>query len=138
MSNSVPTRLQENSRMLWIQLLAGPVLWSAHFMIGYLLVEAFCQAGWNFNILGFNGLSFLIVVLTILAVIGTGLFALKSYRGWKRINSDGSFRDQFRESSRWSEEPSEFMYFSGLLLSILFAVTIFMVGLPALFLSPCR
>jgi hypothetical protein len=137
MSDLVPSRQEPNSRLLWIQLLAGPVLWSVHFLLSYLLVEAACQAGWDFRLLGFNGLSFIVIVLTVLAVIGTGLFALRSYRGWKDLHEDRSLRDEFRDSSYWFEGPLDFMYFSGLLLSILFAVTILMVGLPAIFLQPC-
>jgi hypothetical protein len=122
---------------LWTQLLAGPVLWSVHFLVSYLLVETFCQAGWNFQILGFNGLSFLVIVFTILAVLGTGLFGLKSYRGWKHVRAGRSLRDQFRENSHWFESPAEFVTFSGFLLSILFAATILMAGLPSFFLQPC-
>jgi len=137
MSEMVPTGQKENSRMLWIQLLAGPILWSVHFLVGYLLVEASCQAGWNFELLGFNGLSFIIIVLTILAVVGTGLFALKSYRGWKGLRAGRSLREELRESASWFEGAVDFMYFSGFLLGILFGLTILMVGLPALFLQPC-
>jgi Ca2+/Na+ antiporter len=133
MSQVIPPR-EESPWMFWAQLLAGPVLWSVHFLISYLLVEAFCKMGWSFTVLGFQGISFIVIVLTVLAVIATVLFSLKSYRGWKRTNANYSLKDQFRDKSQWSEG---FVYFSGFLLSVLFAVTILMVGLPALFLHPC-
>jgi hypothetical protein len=136
MSEVVPGQ-EINSRQLWIQLLAGPVLWSVHFLVSYLIVEAACQAGWNFTLLGMSGLSFLVIVLTVLAVLGTVLFAFKSYRGWRNFHGDRRLQDQFREGGGWFEGPVDFMYFSGLLLSILFAIVILMVGLPALFLQPC-
>lgn len=123
--------------MWWVQLLAGPVLWSLHFIVGYLLVEASCRAGWNFQILGMNGLSFIVIALTVLAVLGAILFGVTSYRGWRSVNSERSLRDELRDTSRWSDEPTEFMYLSGFLLSVFFALTIGMVGLPALFLHPC-
>jgi hypothetical protein len=137
MSDVVPPRQEISSRFLWIQLLAGPILWSIHFLLSYLLVEAGCQAGWNFSILGLNGLSFIVIVLTLLAVAGTVLFALRSYRGWRDRHEDRSLRQEFRETAAWFEGPVDFMYFSGLLLSVLFAATTLMVGLPALFLHPC-
>jgi hypothetical protein len=137
MSQAAPPRQETNSRMLWIQLLAGPVLWSVHFLLSYLIVEAACQAGWNFNILGINGLSCIIIILTILALLGTLLFSLRSYRGWRDLHVDRTLMDEFQESSSWFEGPVDFMYISGLLLSALFAATILMVGLPALFLQPC-
>ena len=123
--------------MLWVQLLAGPLLWSIHFLIGYLMIEASCRAGWNFQILGMNGLSFMVIALTVLAVLGAILFGVTSYRGWRSANTGRSLRGQLRDTSRWSDDPAEFVYFSGFLLSVLFAVTIVMVGLPALFLQPC-
>ena len=137
MSESVPARQGTESRMLWVQLLAGPILWSIHFLLSYLVVETFCRAGWNFNILGTSGLSFIVIVLTILAVLATALFALRSYRGWRGIHADRRLRDEFRESASWFEGSTDFMFFTGFLLSVLFAATILMVGLPALFLQPC-
>jgi len=137
MSELGPSVQKSNSFMLWIQLLAGPVLWSTHFLTSYLLVEAFCQMGWNFSILGIHGLSFLVIAFTVLAVLGTVLFSLRSYRNWKTMHADRSLRDQFQENSSWFSGPVDFMYFSGFLLSALFAVTILMVGIPALFLRPC-
>lgn len=137
MSESVPARQETDSRMLWIQLLAGPTLWSLHFLLSYLIVETFCQAGWNLNILGIGGLSFIVIVLTLLAVVAAVLFALRSYRGWRAIHADRRLRDEFREGASWFEGTSDFMLFTGFLLSVLFAATILMVGLPALFLQPC-
>ena len=137
MSEFGPFVQKSNSFMLWIQLLAGPLLWSVHFLLSYMLVEAFCQMGWNFSILGIHGLSFLVIAFTVLAVLGTVLFSLRSYRNWKTMHADRSLRDQFQENSSWFSGPVDFMYFSGFLLSALFAVTILMVGIPALFLRPC-
>jgi hypothetical protein len=137
MTQVATSQQKMNSRILWIQFLAGPVLWSAHFLLSYFLVELFCQAGWHFRLLGMNGLSLIVIVLTILAILGTGLFGLKSYRGWRNIHTERSLRDEFRESSHWFEGTADFMYFSGLLLSVLFAATILMVGLPVFFLQPC-
>jgi len=137
MSDLVPPRQEASTRTLWVQLLAGPVIWSIHFLVSYLFVEAACQAGWNFTIVGIDGLSFMVITLTLLAVLGTALFAFKSYQGWRESHGDHSLRDQFQERTGWFEGPVDFMYFSGLMLSILFAVVILMVGLPALFLQPC-
>ena len=137
MSELGPSEQKSNSFMLWIQLLAGPLLWSAHFLLSYMLVETFCQMGWNFNILGIHGLSFLVILFTILAVLGTVLFSLRSYRYWKTMHADHSLRDQFQQNALWFKGPVDFMYFSGFLLSVLFAITILMVGVPALFLRPC-
>ena len=137
MSEAAPQGQRIDSRRLWVQLLAGPILWSVHFLVSYLIVEAACQSGWGFTLLGMSGLSFLVIVLTVLAVLGTVFFAFKSYRGWRSFHGERGLQDQFRDYSGWFEGPVDFMYFSGLLLSVLFAIVILMVGLPALFLQPC-
>ena len=134
MTRVVSPRQETN---IWIQLLAGPVIWSAHFLLGYLLVEAFCKMGWSFTILGLNGLSFIVIVLTLLAVLGTVLFAFRSYHGWRNINQGRTLRDQFGNTAGWYDGPVEFVYLSGFFLSVLFAATILVVGIPALFLQPC-
>jgi hypothetical protein len=137
MSQAISSRQENNSLALWIRLLAGPIIWAAHFILGYLLVEAFCQTGLNFNILGINGLSFILVAITILAVVGSGYLGLQSYRGWGNMNKGKSFRERFKQTAHWTDEAVEFMYFSGFLLSVLFTATILMVGLPVFFLRTC-
>lgn len=137
MSQAVQTRQENNSWVLWVRLLAGPLIWAAHFMLGYLLVEAFCQTGLNFNVLGIDGLSFILVAITLLAVAGSAILGFQSYREWGNINKGMSLRDRLKQTERWSDEAVEFMYFSGFLLSVLFTATILMVGLPVFFLRTC-
>lgn len=124
--------------MIWVQLLAGPVIWSVHFLISYMLVEAICRvAGPDFRLLGFPGLNLIVVVLTVLAVAVIVFFIFKSYRSWRDIDRNRRLKEELQEDSRWSEGPEEFLYFSGLLLSGLFAASTLMVGIPALFLQSC-
>lgn len=137
MSQVVPSRQENSSLILWTRLLSGPIIWAAHFLLGYMLVEAFCQTGLHFNILGFNGLSFILVAITIIAVLGSAYLGLQSYRDWGNMNPGRSFRERFRQTEYWTDEAVEFMYFSGFLLSVLFTATIIMVGLPVLFLRIC-
>ena len=137
MSQAVPSRQESNSLLLWWRLLAGPIIWSAHFLVGYLLVEAFCQTGLRFTILGIDGLSLILVAITLVAVIGSGYLALQSYRNWGKLNPGKSFREKFEQTESWSEEAVEFIYFTGFLLSTLFTATIVMVGLPVFFLRTC-
>jgi hypothetical protein len=49
--------------------------------------EVFCNLGWNFTLLGINGLSFILGVITVLAVIGKSLFVLKSDRAKYGMNT---------------------------------------------------
>jgi hypothetical protein len=126
-----------NTWVLWMRLLAGPIIWAAHFILGYLLVEAFCQTGLHFNVLGIDGLSFILVAITLMAVIGSGYLGWQSYRDWGTFNKGTSFKERFKQTDQWSDEAVEFMHFSGFLLSMLFTATIIMVGLPVFFLRTC-
>lgn len=137
MSQAVPSRQENNSLALWIRLLAGPIIWAAHFIVGYLLVEAFCQTGLRFDILGIDGLSFILVAITLLAVIGSGYLGIQSYQNWGSLNPGKSFRERLEQAENWNEETVEFIYFTGFLLSTLFTATIVMVGLPVFFLRAC-
>lgn len=137
MSQVVSSRQENNTGILWVRLLAGPIIWAAHFVSGYVLVKAFCQTGLNFRILGIDGISFIFVAITLMAVIGSGYLGLQSYRSWGNMNQGKSVRNRFKESERWSAEAVEFIHFSGLLLSMLFTATILMVGLPVFFLRTC-
>lgn len=120
-------------------MLAGPVLWSVHFLISYLLVEAFCKLGGaDFNMLGVNGLSFILAVISVLAVAGTALAGVWVQRDRKRRRSDRAAEPDIGTVSHWAEDPVELMQLAGLLLSILFAATIIMVSVPVFVLQPCN
>jgi hypothetical protein len=123
--------------LLWLRLLAGPIVWAAHFLLGSLLVEAFCQTGLTFNILGIDGLPFILVAITLLAVFSAGYLGLQSYRNWGNMNMRLGFMERTKVTKHWSDEAVEFMYFTGFLLSLLFTATIVMVGLPVFFLRSC-
>lgn len=137
MSQVVPSGQDSQEPMGWFQLLAGPIFWSAHFLVSYLLVEAFCQMEWSFTLLGIDGLSVILVAATVAAAVGSGYFAYRSYGAWKKANKGGGLKEEFKETARWSEGPGEFMRFSGFLLGVLFTATIIVVGLPVFFLRPC-
>lgn len=137
MSQIVPSGNARQETIRWVRLLAGPVIWAAHFLLSYLLVEAFCQMGWNFALLGMDGLSFILVAATLAAAGGSGYFTFQSYGAWKSSNKGNGLKEEIRETARWSEGPGEFMDFSGFLLGVLFTATIIVVGLPVLFLRAC-
>lgn len=140
MSNVAPARSGNSSRMIWVQLLAGPVIWSVHFILSYMLTEAICRTGdpgLEIQLAGIPGLNLIVIVLTLLAVAAIVFFGTKAYRSWKLIDPDHRPMDELQEQTRWSEGANEFLYFSGFMLSALFGVATLMVGIPALFLQPC-
>ena len=142
-----PLRDNDDRPSLWYHLLAGPAIWGAYFLIGYGLLEVACNAqGFETRILGLTVLSILILILTLaaafLALVAGGI----SYRTWKagRSNGPATVHDSPVTRSDIVEAPGEadentarFAALIGVMLSGLFAFTILVTGLPALFLNPC-
>lgn len=121
-------------RSLWFGLLAGPIVWTIYFLLGYGLIESVCKLGLlESRILGLATVSTVIVGLTVLALLITLYAGFLAYRNWQRIKDDeldGSQSDR-------PEENSRFMALAGLLLSGLFSLTILLTGVPAFILPPC-
>lgn len=114
--------------------LAGPIIWSVHFMVVYLVAEAGCTGDGP-------GLSLfdppLPVVVTLAAtVIGAAaclLSALWGYRRWR------ARRDDHNASSATltGQDTGGLLSFGGFVMSLLGFATVLFVGVPAAVLGPC-
>jgi len=114
---------------LWFGLLAGPIIYSLHFLTVYWIAEAACQANLlRYRVLGLEAISFWVLLLTVVAAALTGYGALLAYRDWRRMRDN--------EAQNLPSYPP-FMAFVGLWLSASFTVVILLTGLPALFLVLC-
>jgi hypothetical protein len=113
--------------------LSGPVLWSVHFLVVYLVTDAGCTGGGT-------GLSALAPpVPTVVTLVATAVAALAclaaagmSYRRWRH--------DAVPRRHGTDVAPAEgvgSLAFVGFLLALLGFVTVLLVGLPALFLPAC-
>jgi glucan phosphoethanolaminetransferase (alkaline phosphatase superfamily) len=104
----------------WILLLAGPVVWYAYFWLVYLGVETGCRiAGSNSGTLGVSHLSLFTLALTAAAFLMILVAGIRNYRAWR------------------SAERAIGLPFAGLVLSVIFAMSVLATGLPALVLPPC-
>lgn len=122
-------KTREGWPSLWFGVLAGPIVYSLHFVAVYLLVEAACKAGLlQFTVLGINGISFWVVLLTLVAAGFTGYSTFVAYREWRQIQPT---------SEGGHEGHASLMAQVGLWLSGFFTVVILLTGLPALFLVVC-
>jgi hypothetical protein len=101
-------------------LLAGPVIWSVHFMVVYLAVEAGCTGdGPGLAVFDPPVPTILTIATTFVAALACLGTAAWGYRRWRAHAGDGS------------------LAFVGFLLSLLGVVSILLVGLPALVLPAC-
>ncbi len=141
------SHVQENTRILWQGLLAGPILYALYFITVYLLAEAACRtellAG---TIGGLPLLSATVLIITLAAALCTLVNGLSNYRHWRQRQPLPQQQQQ-RSSRAISdveyatanpETSVRFMAFGGLLLSVLFTVMILFTGIPIFTLQACR
>lgn len=126
---------QDQARVLWLDLLSGPVIYSVYFLAGYLLVDIACHANLlAYTVLGLSLISVVVLGLTLVALALSLYASFVTYRRWKRMRGTSEWDD---ERGRLTEGPEQFMTFGGLLLNALFAFLILVTGISALVLWPC-
>jgi hypothetical protein len=124
------------ARATWLVLLAGPVIWFAHFMVVYLVVEAGCTGdGPGLRLFDPPVPSIVTLAATAVAAIACLGFAGWGYRRW-RVRA-GAHADREPSGGLESDDPGGSLAFTGLLLSLLSFLSVLFVGLPALVLPSC-
>jgi hypothetical protein len=118
---AVDVSADRRARWALAMFVAGPLIWSAHFLLVYLIVEAGCSGDGP----GLRLFDPPVPKVATLAATAAAAAAALACAGW-------SYR-------RWraSEHEGGALAFAGFLLSLLSFVTILAVGLPALFLPSC-
>jgi heme/copper-type cytochrome/quinol oxidase subunit 2 len=117
---------------LWYGVAAGPIIWILHLAVVYALASLSCERGFlRFEVMGVIASSALIVILTIIAVALVIFAGVLSYGSLQRIRADPDVSQP--EASRY-----RFMAFSGIILSIIFAITILISAIPTLLLTTCH
>jgi hypothetical protein len=109
----------------WFALLGASVAWAVHFMVSYLLIEAFC-ASWGRSVFsGLSGVTLAVLLTTLLTLpvaVASGLVA------WRNEQA----------SAEGPDEVGAYIGRAGMLLSCLFALVIVVETIPALTLAPCQ
>lgn len=103
--------------VLWVVVLAGPVLVMTHFWFVYLTAEASCEADRAAGMwfLGLDGLRWLVVAATVVAAVAA---LIAAWVGWRSTRTHTLAK-------------------VGAIMSVGSAATILAVGLPMLVLAPC-
>ncbi|MEZ4869102.1 MAG: hypothetical protein R3C14_47715 [Caldilineaceae bacterium] len=123
------TEFRENTRGLWLGLLAGPLIYALYFTAGYLLAEAACRTSFlNATVNSFSALLVVVEGVTILAGLMTLAAAGYGYRLWRR----------HQDEQEHAGGALPFMAFGGLLLSLLFMVMIVVTGVAVAFINLCE
>lgn len=117
------------NRLLWVGLLSGPIIYSLHFLVVYFLVETACHTDQlRGAILGWNLISFWVLIITVSAALITAVSALFAWRQWRRLFGAQLVR---------LELSQPLLTFLGVWLNLFFTLLIVLTGLPALFLVVC-
>ncbi|MDQ3538333.1 MAG: hypothetical protein M3415_06020 [Actinomycetota bacterium] len=114
--------------------LAGPVIWSVHFMLVYLVVEAGCTGdGPGLRLFDPPVPTVVTLVATAAAALACLACAGRGYRRWRSGRQEAA--DEAGDLGQ--HDPSGSLAFAGFLMSSLGFVTVLFVGLPALVLPAC-
>lgn len=137
------SHVQENTRLLWRGLLAGPLIYALYFITVYLLAEAACHAGFlSGTVGGLPLLSVTILIITLAAALCTLVNGLSNYRRWRQRQQRPAPRSRTISEVEYATANPEssvlFMAFGGMLLSLLFTVMILCTGVPVVTLQACR
>jgi hypothetical protein len=126
---AVDVSADRRARWSLAMFVAGPVIWSAHFMVVYLAVEAGCN-GEGPGLRLFDP-----PVPTVVTLVATALAALaclgSARWGWRRWRAGQEAADP--DGAGWGGS----LAFAGLLMSLLGLVTVLFVGVPAVVLPAC-
>lgn len=112
---------------------AGPVIWTAHFMLVYLVVEAGCTGDGP----GLNLFDPPVPTVTTLAATAVAALACLATAGLGYGRWRADRRERPDEPGLEPPDRRGLLAFAGFVLSLLGFVTILFVGLPALFLPAC-
>jgi len=133
MSMSPTAHKGPSARALWLGLVSGPVIWSVHFIVVYLLVEVSCRGGILLTqLFGIELVGVIVVGLTVAALIAVSLGGYFAYRNFRQAGGERLFDRKSLVAS-----PALFMSGSGMLLNLVFALLILLMGIPPLFLESC-
>ncbi|CAN5587327.1 hypothetical protein BH24ACT26_BH24ACT26_18000 [soil metagenome] len=114
------------SAALWFGILAGPLAWGAHLLIGGELPELGCAPGAGApEVFGIT-IEALILAATALTAAVAALGGIVSYRCWRRTRATTT-----------SEQRPGWMAMAGIMTSSVFAAFILLGTFPALLLSSC-
>lgn len=112
---------------------AGPLIWTAHFLLVYLVVEAGCTGeGPVLERFAPPVATTVTLVATAVAALGCLAVAGWNFRRWRAAQADGQDGPGFEPPDRGGV-----LAMAGCAMALLGVVTVLFVGLPAVVLSTC-
>jgi hypothetical protein len=132
---AVDVSRDRRARWSLFMFVSGPVIWSVHFILVYLVTEAGCSGSGPGLSLFDPPVPKVVTLAATAAAVAAALGCVAWwYRRWRASEHEpvadeaGGLQHRDRDGT---------LAFAGLLLSLLSVVTILFVGLPALVLASC-
>lgn len=119
---------RDENRSLW-RIALAPTVWAFHFLFCYCGAAIWCAKHG-----GVEGITFLrlsIAALTVLAL------AIIGWQGWRSFHQWDPHETSEAEL-RFPESRHNFLGHAALLLSIISAIGVIYVAMPAIFIATCR
>ena len=132
---AVDVSRDRRARFALAMFVAGPVIWSVHFMVVYLVTEAGCS-GEGPGLTLFDPPVPRIVTLAVTVAAVVAVLACAGW-SWRRWRTDAAEAAADEAADLQDQDHGGTLAFGGFLLSLLSVVTILFVGLPALVLPSC-
>ena len=136
---AVDVSRDRRARFALAMFVAGPVIWSVHFLLVYLVVEAGCS-GDGPGLTLFDPPVPKVVTLAVTVAAAAAVLACAGW-SWRRWRTDAAevAADEAADIAGGLQDRDRggTLAFAGFLLSLLSVVTILLVGLPALVLPSC-
>ncbi len=113
--------------------LAGPLIWTAHFLVVYLVVEAGCTGeGPGLRVFDPPVPTVVTLAATAVATVACLVTARLAYRRWRADRPS-----ELEAAELTGSDHGAALAFAGFGLSVLGVVTVLFVGVPALVLPAC-
>ena len=122
--------MHESNQSLWL-MAAGPLIWTAHFLVTYITVAVWCAKVADYDG-ALGGTRWAIGVYTLIALAGIGAIAAAGHSR-QRLGTGATPHD-FDSP----EDRHRFLGFATLLLAPLSAVATIFVALAAVFIGRCH
>ena len=132
---AVDVSRDRRARFALAMFVAGPVIWSVHFLLVYLVTEAGCT-GEGPGLTLFDPPVPKAVTLAATAAAALAALACAGW-SWRRWRTDAAEVAADIAGGLQDRDRGGTLAFAGFLLSLLSVVTILFVGLPALVLPSC-
>jgi hypothetical protein len=136
----VPVDVSRDRQARWslFMFVSGPVIWSVHFLLVYLVTEAGCSGdGPGLRLFDPPVPKAVTLAATAAGAAAALGCALWWYRRWQASEDEPATEQAADLAGDLTDHGGGTMAFTGFLLSLLSAVTILFVGLPAMVLPSC-